>query len=44
MMTSNFRYQETRSRDLDALVGTKVSVKYIIMSVTELKRGRNITV
>jgi hypothetical protein len=43
IVTSNFRPQETRLRKLDALVGTKVSVKNVSVQ-TELKGDKGITV
>jgi hypothetical protein len=41
-MRREFELQETKLRKLDALVGTNVSVKYVL--VTDLENSGNITV
>ena len=43
IITSHFRPQETRLMKLDALVGTKVSVKNVLVQ-TDLKGDKSITV
>ena len=43
VMTIDFRRQETRIRKLDALVGTKVSVKDVSVQ-TDLKGDKSITI